>query len=121
MGDLHDSSSIRRRRVDISILDDPVLRLHDATRRPPGSRPVPLCILGGKLMSHHPTKQGGFTLIEMIVVVAIIAALAAILVPIVSSELADSEQTKALADCQRIAAAITQYIKDTRLFPTGPL
>ncbi|MBI3847552.1 MAG: type II secretion system protein GspG [Planctomycetes bacterium] len=54
-------------------------------------------------------------------VVAIIAALAAILVPIVSSELADTEQTKALADCQRIAAAITQYIKDTRLFPTGPL
>jgi type IV pilus assembly protein PilA len=72
-------------------------------------------------MFQHPSKQGGFTLIEMIVVVAIIAALAAILVPIVSSELADSEQTKALADCQRIAAAITQYIKDTRLFPTGPL
>lgn len=72
-------------------------------------------------MLQHPSKQSGFTLIEMIVVVAIIAALAAILVPIVSSELADTEQVKALADCQRIAAAITQYIKDTRLFPTGPL
>lgn len=64
--------------------------------------------------------EGGFTLIEMIVVVAIIAALAAILVPIVSSELADAETTKAVGDCQRIGAAVTQYIKDTRTFPTGP-
>ncbi len=66
-------------------------------------------------------REKGFTLIEMIVVVAIIASLAAILVPIVSSELADAESTKAVGDCQRIAAAVTQFIKDTRLFPTGPL
>jgi len=62
----------------------------------------------------------GFTLIEMVVVVAIIAAMAAILVPIVADELASSEQSKALGDCQRIAAAMTQFVKDTRKFPTGP-
>jgi general secretion pathway protein G len=74
------------------------------------------------MMLHSSEKsQAGFTLIEMIVVVAIIAALAAILVPIVSSELSDAEATKALGDCQRIGAGITQFIKDTRIFPTGPL
>ncbi|MFO0981235.1 MAG: prepilin-type N-terminal cleavage/methylation domain-containing protein [Planctomycetota bacterium] len=69
----------------------------------------------------HRRNSRGFTLIEMVVVVAIIAAMAAILVPIVADELASSESSKALGDTQRIAAAITQYVKDTRHFPTGPL
>ncbi len=64
-------------------------------------------------------RNEGFTLIEMIVTVAIIASLAAILVPIVSSELGDTAQSRALGDAQRIGTAITQYIKDTRYFPTG--
>jgi hypothetical protein len=29
-------------------------------------------------------------------------------------------QSRAFGDCQRIAAALTQYVRDTRLFPTGP-
>jgi len=64
-------------------------------------------------------RQQGFTLIEMVVTVAIIASLAAILVPIVAGELGDSSQSRALGDCNRIASAITQYVKDTRFFPTG--
>ncbi len=66
-------------------------------------------------------KEQGFTLIEMVVVVAIIASLAAILVPVISEELASSEESKALGDIQRISAAVTQYIADTRYFPTGVL
>ncbi|MEW6744580.1 MAG: type II secretion system protein GspG [Planctomycetota bacterium] len=69
-------------------------------------------------MQHR--KLQGFTLIEMVVVVAIIAAMAAILVPVISDELVSSERSHALGDTQRIAAAITQYVKDTRLLPTGP-
>ncbi len=71
-------------------------------------------------MTNMRKREQGFTLIEMIVTVAIIASLAAILVPIVSSELGDTAQSRALGDCQRIGTAITQYIKDTRIFPTGP-
>ncbi len=65
-------------------------------------------------------REQGFTLIEMIVTVAIIASLAAILVPIVSSELGDTAQSRAIGDAQRIGTAMTQFIKDTRIFPTGP-
>jgi prepilin-type N-terminal cleavage/methylation domain-containing protein len=89
-------------------------------RRPLSSPAVPRLEDPAVLDVRRPFERG-FTLIEMIVVVAIIAALAAILVPIVSSELSDSDQTAALAECQRIATALTQFIKDARIFPTGPL
>jgi prepilin-type N-terminal cleavage/methylation domain-containing protein len=65
-------------------------------------------------------KARGLTLIEMVVVIAIGAALAAIVVPIVADELVANEQARAFSDCQRIAAALTQYVRDTRQFPTGP-
>ena len=64
-------------------------------------------------------RRSGFTLIEMIVVVAILVALAGILVPVVSSEMASSKTGKALADCNRVAGGLNQYIKDTAFFPTG--
>lgn len=64
-------------------------------------------------------KNSGFTLIEMIVVVAILVALAGILVPVVSSEMTSSKTGRAIADCNRIAAALNQYIKDTSFEPTG--
>ncbi|MFO0985108.1 MAG: type II secretion system protein GspG [Planctomycetota bacterium] len=64
-------------------------------------------------------RQGGFTLIEMIVVIAIIVSLAGIIIPVVSSELEDAKKGRALGDMNRIATGINQYIKDTGFFPTG--
>ena len=64
-------------------------------------------------------RSSGFTLIEMIVVLAIIVALAGILVPVVRNELEDSKKAKAQATVNRIATAITQFIKDTSFAPTG--
>ncbi|MEW6743460.1 MAG: type II secretion system protein GspG [Planctomycetota bacterium] len=67
------------------------------------------------------SPRAGFTLIEMIVVVAIIVSLAGIIIPVVSSEIEDAKTARAVGDLNRIATAITQYIKDTGTFPTGTL
>ncbi|MFH0943814.1 MAG: type II secretion system protein GspG [Planctomycetota bacterium] len=64
-------------------------------------------------------RDRGFTLIEMVVVVAIIVALAGVLVPIVTNELMDARKTTAQADVNRLATAVTQFIKDTSYAPTG--
>ncbi len=61
----------------------------------------------------------GFTVIEMIVVVAIVIALAGIVVPVVTNELEDAKMTDARATVNRISTAITQHIKDTSFPPTG--
>src|SRR5262245_13972782 len=82
--------------------------------------PTPGLESAKELFMRRRRNSPGFTFVEMAVVVAIVAAMAAILVPILADELASSEQSHALSDCQRIAAALTQYTRDTRPFPTGP-
>jgi general secretion pathway protein G len=62
----------------------------------------------------------GFTLIEMVVVVAIIALIAGILMPVILKQMDDAQRTRALADCKNIASAIAMFRKDTGFWPTGP-
>lgn len=59
----------------------------------------------------------GFTLIEVIVVAAIIAILAGILVPMIFSQIDESKKTKALADCKSIQTTILAFRKDTGAWP----
>lgn len=61
--------------------------------------------------------QKGFTLMEMIVVLAVIAALAAILVPVVFRYIDDAKKAQAAGDVNAIAAAIQQLYKDTGKWP----
>jgi type II secretory pathway pseudopilin PulG len=61
----------------------------------------------------------GFSMIEMVIILAIIVGLAGVVVPIVSQEVQDSKKGNAVADLNRIATALNQYIKDTLYFPTG--
>ena len=62
--------------------------------------------------------RAGFTLIELILVVAVVAILAAILVPTVFSILDDAAITKGKADVKAIAGAIAKFRDDTGEFPT---
>jgi prepilin-type N-terminal cleavage/methylation domain-containing protein len=62
--------------------------------------------------------RGGFTLIELILVVAVVAILAAILVPTVFSILDESAVTKGQADVKAIAGAMVKFRKDLGEFPT---
>ena len=62
-------------------------------------------------------SQKGFTLLEIIVVLAVLGALAAMLTPVVFRYLDDANRTRAQNDAQTIAAAIQQMYKDTGRWP----
>jgi prepilin-type N-terminal cleavage/methylation domain-containing protein len=62
-------------------------------------------------------KSKGFTLIELAVVLAIIAILAAVLTPIVMNYLDQSRIARAQADARTLADAIKLYNRDTGRWP----
>lgn len=62
-------------------------------------------------------NQKGFTLTEMVSVLAITAILAAILLPIAVGVVTDAPNTTADADFQALAATLTQFFNDLRHFP----
>lgn len=59
------------------------------------------------------TKRGGFTLVEIMIVVAIIALLAAIAIPNFLRARKRSQATRVLEDLRMIDAAIDQYAIET--------
>ena len=63
-------------------------------------------------------NRKGFTLIEMVVVLAVIAVLAAILVPEIAKNIKDSKITRAVNETQVITAAIMSLHKDTGKWPS---
>lgn len=73
----------------------------------------------------HHNRQGdtmknnrdGFTLIEVIVVSAIIAILAGILVPMIYNQLDSAKEAKARAECKTISNAILMFRRDTGKWP----
>src|ERR1051325_10492476 len=62
-------------------------------------------------------KSKGFTLIELAVVLAIIAVLAAVLTPMVTGYLDQARTARAQADVRTIADAIKLYQRDTGRWP----
>ncbi len=68
-------------------------------------------------MKNEGQGQKGFTLLEIIVVLAVIGALAAILAPIAFRYVDDANRAKAQADTNTIAAGIQQMYKDTGRWP----
>jgi len=59
----------------------------------------------------------GFTLIEIIVVIAVIATLASILTPVIVKYLEDSKISRAVSDVKIIGAAIGDFYKDNAKWP----
>ena len=59
------------------------------------------------------TKRGGFTLVEIMIVVAIIALLAAIAVPNFLRSRKRSQATQVLEDLRQIDSAVDQYAIET--------
>ena len=59
----------------------------------------------------------GFTLIEMVIVVAIVALLAGILVPVAFNQVDDAEKARAMADVRQISSALMLFRQDTGQWP----
>jgi prepilin-type N-terminal cleavage/methylation domain-containing protein len=63
-------------------------------------------------------NQAGFTLIEVVVVVAVIAILAAVLTPYITKYIDDSKIAKARNEAQVIGGALTNFYKDVGQWPS---
>ena len=67
-----------------------------------------------------PTPARAFTLIEMLVVIAIISLLAALLFPVFMSARADARRAVCLSNMHQISTAVTMYAQDyDDLYPYG--
>jgi len=69
------------------------------------------------MRENSKVKSKGFTLIELAVVLAIIAVLAAVLTPMVTGYLDQARATRAQADVRTIADAVKLYRRDTGQWP----
>ncbi len=64
------------------------------------------------------TQTGkGFTLIEVVIVLAVVAILGAVLTPLISQHIEDSRLSKASSDVNTIGTAITTFYKDVGIWP----
>jgi prepilin-type N-terminal cleavage/methylation domain-containing protein len=63
------------------------------------------------------SARRGFTLVEVVVVVAVVLLLSAIAVPLVTGYIEDGKRTKAVAETKVIAAAVTSFYKDYGKWP----
>jgi general secretion pathway protein G len=66
-------------------------------------------------VKHH----AGFTLIEMVVVLAVVAILAAILVPTIANNINDAKLARAKNETQVIGGAVASFYKDLGRWPTA--
>ncbi len=68
-------------------------------------------------MNRKQTNRDGFTLIEIVIAVAIVAIFAAALSPMVFRHLEDAKLTKAQNESETIATAVLSYYKDVGAWP----
>ena len=66
-------------------------------------------------------RRSAFTLVEMLVVLAIIGILSAILFPVFKSAQENARQTNCASNMQQIYVAVKQYYDDTRRYPDSLL
>lgn len=62
-------------------------------------------------------RERGFTLMEIIIVLAVVAALAAALAPMAFRYMDDAKKTQAQNDANQIAQAVSKFFQDTGLPP----
>ena len=69
------------------------------------------------LCEKRPADSRGFTLIEIVVILAVLAILVATLSPVVLKYIADAQLNRAKGDVTQISTAINSLIQDTGQYP----
>lgn len=64
-------------------------------------------------------RRGGFSLMELIVAVAVIALLAGVVTPMVGNVLEERKKQRAIDDCKAIAKAIGDFLAEHGSYPPG--
>lgn len=70
-------------------------------------------------MKMHQKLKGGFTLVELLVVIVIIAALAGLAAPMVMRQRKKADQTEALNNARQIGFALLEFDSDYGRFPSA--
>ena len=68
-------------------------------------------------MFKQRSRRSGFTLPEVLVTVAIVAVLAAMVVPAVTQQIGKGDDSNLTAGVQSVRTAVTSFVADTRKFP----
>jgi len=68
-------------------------------------------------MKTHQKLKGGFTLVELLVVIVIIAALAGLAAPMVMSQRKKADQTQALSNARQVGMALLSFDNEYGKFP----
>jgi len=63
------------------------------------------------------SQRMGFTLIEVVVVIAVIAIMAAILSPVIAKNIKDAKVSRAMGDVKVLTAAVGDFFKDLKVWP----
>ncbi len=74
---------------------------------------------GGVHTARRYRLQSGFTLVEILVVLAIIAILAAILLPVFNSARESAKQANCASNLQKIGTAVSLYFNDEKKYPSS--